>query len=262
MQQALLINIWQLSAICLLTSSPLKPCQVEWGQMHIFRFLQKCLIGFNPRLWLGHSRTVKELSISHSCCVFRVIVLLEGEPSAQSEVLNALDWTGYLYILVHWACILLWRVRQSLPLKNSPTAWGCYHHTLLLGWYSACDGQSWFPSNMMLRIEVHQTRESCFSQSEEPLGAFLQIPSVFSCVFTEERIESGHTAIKPRLMECCSDVCPSVGFSYLHIWSWSSTRVTIRFLVTTLTKALLHQLVSLARRPALGRVLVVSNVFH
>ncbi len=70
---------------------------------------------------------------------------------------------------------------------------------------------------MMLRIEVHQTRESCFSQSEEPLGAFLQIPSVFSCVFTEERIEFGHTAIKPRLMECCSDVCPSVGFSYLHI---------------------------------------------
>ncbi len=46
---------------------------------------------------------------------------------------------------------------------------------------------------------------------------FLQIPSVFSCVFTEERIESGHTNIKPRLMECCSGVCPSVDFSYLHI---------------------------------------------
>ncbi len=44
----------------------------------------------------------------------------------------------------------------------------------------------------------------------------MQIPSVFSLVFTEERIESGHTAIKLRLMECCSDVCPSVGF-YLHI---------------------------------------------
>ncbi len=73
---------------------------------------------------------------------------------------------------------------------------------------------------------------------------------VFSCVFTEERIEFGHISIKPRLMECCSGVCPSVDFSYLHIWSWSSTRVTIRFLVTTLTKALLHQLLSLARRPA------------
>ncbi len=53
-----------------------------------------------------------------------------------------------------------------------------------------------------------------------------------------------------------------LGFSHLHIWSWSSTRVTIRLLVTSLEKALLHQLLSLARRPALGRVLVVPNFFH
>ncbi len=53
----------------------------------------------------------------------------------------------------------------------------------------------------MLGIEVHQTRESCFSEAEGLLGAFLQIPSVFSCVFTEERIEFGHTTIKPRLVE-------------------------------------------------------------
>ncbi len=109
-------------------------------------------------------------------------------------------------------------------------------------------------------LEVHQTRESCSSQSEGPLGAFWQIPSVFSCVFTEKRIEFGHTAIKHSLVECCSDVWPSVGFSHLHIWSWSSTRVT-RFLVTTLTKALLHQLLSFDAT-ALARVLVVSNLFH
>ncbi len=70
---------------------------------------------------------------------------------------------------------------------------------------------------MMLRTEVHLSRKSCFSQSEGPLGAFLKIPSVFSSVFTEERIEFGHTAIKPRLVECCSDVCSSVSFSDLHI---------------------------------------------
>ncbi len=74
----------------------------------------------------------------------------------------------------------------------------------------------------------------------------LQILSVFLCVFTEKRIEFGHTSKKPRSMECCSGVCPSIDFSYLHIRSWSSTRVTIRFFVTTLTKALLHQLLSLA----------------
>ncbi len=33
-----------------------------------------------------------ELSIIHSCCVLKAIVLLDGEPSARSEVLNALDW--------------------------------------------------------------------------------------------------------------------------------------------------------------------------
>ncbi len=67
----------------------------------------------------------------------------------------------------------------------------------------------------MLGIEVHQTRESCFSESEGPLFLFfLQILSVFSCVFTEERIESGHTGIKHRLVECCSDVCPIS--TYVH----------------------------------------------
>ncbi len=70
---------------------------------------------------------------------------------------------------------------------------------------------------MMLGIEVHQTRVSCFSESEGPLGAVLQIPSVFSCVFIEERIELGHTIIKPRSVEYCNDVCPSVGFSFLYI---------------------------------------------
>ncbi len=162
---------------------------------------------------------------------------------------------------MHWAFLLFWWVLQSLPLKNSPIAWDCYQHTLLLGWYSAGDEQSWFPSNMMLRIEVLQIRESCFSESEGPLGAFLSILSVFSWVIIEERIEFSHTAIKPRSVECCSDVCPFVDFSYLHTWSWSSTRVTIRSLVTTLTKAL-HQLLSLARMPALRRILVVSNSFH
>ena len=36
---------------------------------------------------------------------------------------------------------------------------------------------------------------------------------------------------------------------------WSSARVTIGFLVTSLTKALVPRLLSLVRRPALGRVL-------
>ena len=38
--------------------------------------------------------------------------------------------------------------------------------------------------------------------------------------------------------------------------------MTIGFLVTSLTKALLHRLLSLAGRPALGRVFVVPNFSH
>ena len=41
-----------------------------------------------------------------------------------------------------------------------------------------------------------------------------------------------------------------------------SVRVTIRILVTCLTKALLPRLLSLAGRPALGRVVVVPNFLH
>ena len=43
---------------------------------------------------------------------------------------------------------------------------------------------------------------------------------------------------------------------------WSSVRVTIGFLVTSLTKAILPRLLSLAGQPALGRVLVVPNFFQ
>jgi hypothetical protein len=42
----------------------------------------------------------------------------------------------------------------------------------------------------------------------------------------------------------------------------SSVRVTIGFLVTSLTKALLHRLLNLAGGPALVKVSVVANFFH
>ncbi len=119
MRQALLINIWQLSVICFFTSSPLKLCQVGWGQTHIFRFLQKYLIGFNPRLWLGHSKTFTVLCISH--CVLRVTVLLKGKPSAQSEVLNVLDWVFIKAISIFCCIELFFYSYESLsPWKTAP----------------------------------------------------------------------------------------------------------------------------------------------
>ena len=43
---------------------------------------------------------------------------------------------------------------------------------------------------------------------------------------------------------------------------WSFVRVTIEFLVTSLTKALLPPIAQFGWVPALGRVLVVPNGFH
>jgi len=137
-------------------SSPLllSRSHVGWGQTHIFWFLQKYLTGYNPRLWLGHSKTFTELFISHSCCVFRSIV---GRWTfCLSEILNALDWV-FIKAIFLFGCIELF-FNSDESLSPCPIAGGCYQHTLLLGWYSAGDEQSWFPPNMMLRIEVHQTR--------------------------------------------------------------------------------------------------------
>ncbi len=220
----------------------------------------------SPNIWLGSSsgsgwplKDITVLCISYSCCVLRVTVLLEGEPSAQSEVLNALDWISWRLSQYFGALSFFFYSDESL----STCCWKQHHSTVLQPVhfnFGMVLCSAWFPLNMMLELRLIRP-DNIISQSLRFfLGAFLL--SVFSCVFTEERIESCHTAaIKPRSVECCSDVSSYVGFSHLHIWSWSSTRVTIRFFITTLTKALLHQLLSLARRPALGRILVVPNVY-
>ncbi len=121
MRQALNICIWQLSAIFLLTSSPLKLCQLGCGPTDIFRFLQKSLMSSSPGSgWATQGHSQSWLTISHSCCVLRVIVLLEGEPSAQSEVLNALDWV----ISIFW-CIELSFYSYESP---SPSGWKTLPH--------------------------------------------------------------------------------------------------------------------------------------
>ncbi len=129
MQQALVINIWQLSAILLRIPSPLKLFQVGWGQTHIFRFLQKYLIGFKSRLC--HSRTFTALAISHSCCVFRSIVLLEGKPSAQSEVLNDPDWVFIKAI-------------SYTPSRGKVATWVREHSGVLKNKWSVFYWEQWF----------------------------------------------------------------------------------------------------------------------
>ncbi len=143
-----------------------------------------------------------------------------------------------------------------------------------------CDEQSWFPSNMMLRFGVHQNRESCFSESVFRCFFFFFTNSmcVFMCLHWGEDwvLPHHHKAQIEGVLQWCSpiyttnrrkNITATLHRSGLYgsvtiLWSWSSTRVTIGFLITTLIKALLHQLLSLPGKPALGRDLVVSNFFH
>ncbi len=118
-------------------------------------------------------------------------------------------WTGLsLRLSLYFGALIF-----SSTLKNSPTAWGCYQHTLLLAWYSAGEEQSWFPSNMMLW------------GSSDQIILFLTAWGTFRCFFHKFQVcfhastlnRGLSLAIKPRSMECCCGVCPSVGFSHLHI---------------------------------------------
>ena len=57
-----------------------------------------------------------------------------------------------------------------------------------------------------------------------PLGVLLQNPFLCLVSFTEERLPLGHSARKPRSVECCSDSCPSGSFSHLHLGSLNLSR--------------------------------------
>ncbi len=191
MRQALLINIWQLSAILLLTSSPLKLFQVGWGR--------RTFSGFSRNIWLGSSPGCGWATHGHSqSCLYATLAVCLGSLSCwKVNLLSSLRfwmlWTGFSYFGALSFSSTLTSPSVTV-VEKQPITWGCYQHTLLLGWYSAGDEQSWFPSNMMLRIEVHQTRESRFLQSEGPLGVFF---CKFQVCFHVSTLRRGLSLAKP-----------------------------------------------------------------
>ncbi len=145
----------------------------------------------------------------------RFTVLLEGEPSARQRFWML--WTGFsLGLSQYFGALSFSSVSASEKQPHSMRLIPAHFTfgTALCRWWAELvsfkhDAYNWGSSEQ--RILFLRVWESfrCF---------LLQIPSVFSCVFAEERIEFGHTSIKHRLVVCCSDVYPSVGFSYLHIY--------------------------------------------
>ena len=91
----------------------------------IFRSLQRCSIGFKSGLWLGNSRTFRDLSISHSCVVLAVCL---GLLSCWKVNLHPSLRSWCLCTLLHSSFPQSWLVSQSLPLTNIPTSWCCHHH--------------------------------------------------------------------------------------------------------------------------------------
>ena len=73
----------------------------------------------------------------------------------------------------------------------------------------------------------------------------------FRVSFTEEKHPSGHSAIKPRLMECCSGGRPSGSLSHLHRGSLELSQRIIG--IPSLTKALLP------RSPGCSTLLPLKN---
>ena len=125
--------------------------------------------------------------------VLRVVVRLEGEPSPPvwgPECSGAGFHQGSLCTLLRSSFPRSWLVSQSLPLKNIPTAWCCHHRASPWGWYwpgaerrlVSSIHDAWH-SGQRVQSWFHQTRESCFSLSESPFGAFQQTLSWLSCAF-------------------------------------------------------------------------------
>ena len=154
--------------------------------------------------------------------IFEMILHLDWSP----PLVNSVDWTfpkAHTYTRFHsWQCI---------SELTKPWGWRNWKHSWSL--------QKWL-----------------FFASK---GLFCKLKSGLSCVF-----HSGEASVWPLCHEAQIGGVLRWGLSF---WRFlpsphrisGAQLVTIGFLVTSLTKALLPQLLSLARRPALGRVLVVPN---
>ncbi len=157
---------------------------------------------------------------SHSFVILAVCLgslLLEGKPSAQSEVLSTLEKVFVQDIPV------LGRIHLSLDCNQSscPCSWKTppQHDaatTMLHCW--DCIGQvmssAWFSPHIPLRIKA---KSSILVSSDQRiichhLGV---LHAGFHVSCTEERLPSDHSAIKPRLVEGYSDGWLSTTFSHL-----------------------------------------------
>ncbi len=188
----------------------------------IFRSLQRCSIGFKSGLWLGHSRTVTELLWSHSFVILAVCLgslscwKVNLRPSLRSWAL----WRRFSSrISLYSAAFIFPSIATSRPVPAAEK----HPHSMMLPppcftvgtvldrwWAVPC-----FSPHIPLRIKAKKFYLGLI-RPENLICHHLGVLQVFfhvSC--TEDSLPSGHSAIKARLVEGCSDGWLSTTFSHL-----------------------------------------------
>ena len=217
----------------------------------IFRSLQRCSIGFKSGLWLGHSRTFTELSWSH----FDILAVCLGSLSCWKMNLTPV-WSRALWsrfssrMSLYTAAFILPSIRTSLPVpaaEQHPHSMmlppPCFTVGMVLAWWWAVPGflQTWHLA--------FTPKSSIFVSSDQRI-LFLMVWESFRCILTNSRqaamsllLRSGFRLAtlpyRPDWWIAAEMVVLLEGSPLSTEEHWSSERVTIGFLVTSLTKALL-----------------------
>ncbi len=219
MQQVFHTWIWGSSAIPPCRSSPvLSGWMVNVGGQPFFRSLQRCSIGFKSGLWLGHSRTVMELLWSHSFVILAVCLgslscwKVNLRPSLRSWAL----WRRFSSrISLYLAAFIFPSIATSRPVPAAEK----HPHSMMLPPPCFTVGtvlDRWWAVPGFLhtyRLELRPKSSILVSSDQRILQVFFsKLHAGFHVSFTEERLPSGHSAIKPRLVEGCSDGWLSTNF--------------------------------------------------
>jgi len=179
----------------------------------IFRSLQRCSIWVYVRAGPfknSHGVVVKPL-LCYFSGVLRVIALLEGEPSAQSEVQSTLEKVfaqdipvlGHIHLSLDCNQSSCPCSRKTPPQHDAATTmlhcWGCIGQVM---------SSAWFSPHIPLWIRGKQFYLGLIRPED-----LITILESFRCFFFCKRHVGfrGHSAIKPRLVDCCSD--GSLGYS-------------------------------------------------
>ncbi len=187
----------------------------------IFRSLQRCSIGFKSGLWLGHSRTVTELLWSHS---FVILAVCLGSLSCWKVNLrpSLRSWALWRRFSSRISLYLAAFIFPSIATRRPVPAAEKHPHSMMLPPPCFTVGtvlDRWWAVPGFLhtyRLELRPKSSILVSSDQRILQVFFsKLHAGFHVSCTEERLPSGHSAIKPRLVEGCSDGWLSTTFSHL-----------------------------------------------